>query len=307
MRARPELVVALALLLCAVGASALRARATDDFLASQTYEDVYYLPPPEWLGVFSLGHRHALADLIWTRALVYFGDEMIARGDLTHAFDYAEAMLFLDPDFLAVYRWVGTAGVYHPTESDPDDMDRAVSIMERGLERFPDDGRLAWQIGSTLAFEIAPILGDEPERAAAARRRGAEFMMTAARLGAAPDWLVLTNTSILSELGEMDAAARHLEEMYSIVQDESVRARIAERLGDVRSAIQTEAFLAAAEHLEEQRLFQYPFVHPDMVILLGEQPRPYELLEDGYADAVLEDDVQFEDDALFDATHSEAP
>ena len=122
--------------------------------------------------------------------------------------------------------------------------------------------------------------------------------MVAARLGAAPDWLVLTNSSILSGLGEMDAAARHLEEMYSIVQDESVRARIAERLRDVRSAIQTESFLAAAEHLEERRLFSYPYVHPDMVILLGEQPRPYELLEEGYAGAVLEEDVDLEDHAL---------
>ena len=37
---------------------------------------------PTGCGVFSLGHREALAGLIWLRALVYFGDELQHRGEV---------------------------------------------------------------------------------------------------------------------------------------------------------------------------------------------------------------------------------
>jgi len=52
----------------------------DHYLSMQAYEDIYYLPPPKWLQVMSLGHRRAVADLIWLRALIYFGDEFVNRG-----------------------------------------------------------------------------------------------------------------------------------------------------------------------------------------------------------------------------------
>jgi hypothetical protein len=111
-------IVALVMTLGVVaGVWSLRGRAMDRYLGTQTYEDIYYLPPPEWLGAMSLGHRHALADLIWLRALIYFGDEFANRGAVKHVFNYGESMLALDPDFRRVYRWVGVAGVYTPTGS----------------------------------------------------------------------------------------------------------------------------------------------------------------------------------------------
>ena len=60
------------------GAShALRTHNHAAFRDAQTYEDLYYLPPTDWLRVFSFGWDEAAADLIWMRALVYFGDEFL--------------------------------------------------------------------------------------------------------------------------------------------------------------------------------------------------------------------------------------
>ena len=65
-------IIAIVVLIAALaGVWSLRGRAMDHYLASQTYEDIYYLPPPEWLDVMSLGYRRALADLIWLRASIY--------------------------------------------------------------------------------------------------------------------------------------------------------------------------------------------------------------------------------------------
>ena len=51
----------------------LRLVVFDQRQSSLKHEELYYLPPSEWLPVISLGFRAALADLIWCRSLVYFG------------------------------------------------------------------------------------------------------------------------------------------------------------------------------------------------------------------------------------------
>src|SRR5690606_36908356 len=89
----------LAVFALAVASDALRARSHASFASGQRYEDIYYLPPPAALRYVSLGWDEAAADLVWLRALVYFGDELIHEGQVRHVFDYTEAMLALDPRF----------------------------------------------------------------------------------------------------------------------------------------------------------------------------------------------------------------
>jgi hypothetical protein len=135
------------------------------YLETQTYEDIYYLPPPEWLQVMSLGHRRALADLIWLRALIYFGDEFESGGAVKHVFNYGDSMLALDPDFRRVYRWVGVAAVYTPTGSPLEFIERSIDVLRRGAERFPNDGELAWDVAATITYELLPALPkDDPNR-----------------------------------------------------------------------------------------------------------------------------------------------
>src|SRR5690606_6539997 len=95
-------VVALGLLAIAAG-SALRARAMEAFIAARTFEDTYCLPPPAGLEALSPGHAEAVASSLYPQALVYFGGGMLHRTPARHVFDYAEAMIALDPAFRAPY------------------------------------------------------------------------------------------------------------------------------------------------------------------------------------------------------------
>ena len=235
---------------------------------TQRYEDIYYLPPPRWLSTLSLGWDEALADLLWIRALVYFGEELKQRGQVRHVFDYAEAIVTLDPYFLRAYRWVGTTGMYRPTHVSVEDVRRAVSYLERATAVFPDHGELAWDTGASLAYELAPLIEDSDEKARI-RARGVEHMMTATRLGAAPPWQVLTNTTHLLRLGQTDAAIRHLEEMYATTSDPSVRSEIEARLTQLRSAAHAEAVRGAWRELEEERRRNYPYLDPTLYLLVG--------------------------------------
>lgn len=263
-----SLALVASLLVLAIAASAVRLRARETVAAATTHEDVYYLPPPGWLSPMSLGYREALADLVWMRALVYFGEETVARSPARHVFEYAEAMLALDPDFRAVYPWVGVAALYRQAQITPDDVRRTVEIMERGLARDPEDGRLAWEIGSTLAFELPPLLTTDEERDAA-RLEASPYLMRAARLGAAPEWLALSNAATLTRLGRAESAIAHLADLYAITSDDRTRAEIAAAIEQIRGDTYAQGMVEAARHEEEQRLRDLPYVAPDLYFLLG--------------------------------------
>ena len=264
-------IVALTLLIAALaGVWTLRGRAMDDYLATRSYEDVYYLPPPQWLDVMSLGHRRALADLIWLRALIYFGEEFEHQGAVRHVFSYGEAMLALDPDFRRVYRWVGVAAVYTPLGSTNAVVERAIDVLRRGIERFPEDGQLAWDAGATIMYELLPNLPEDDPRQERLRMEGNEHMMAAARLGAGPDWLVITNATALRKLGEKERELRHLEEMYAIVRDPKVRSEIEIRLSQLRDEAYAEAFRSANEEFEERRLEEFPYMPASLYFFVAD-------------------------------------
>ncbi len=252
------------------GVWSLRGRAMDRYLRTQTYEDIYYLPPPEWLQVMSLGYGRALADLIWLRALIYFGDEFIHEGEVKHVHSYGESMLKLDPDFRRVYRWVGVAGVYTPKGSSRELVEQAVDVLRRGVDRFPDDGQLAWDAGATIAYELLPLLpADDPRRETLAAE-STEYMMSAARLGAGPEWLVITNATALRKLGEKDREVRHLEEMYALVRDPAVKAEIEARLSQLRDEAYAEAFRRANEEFERRRQEEFPYMPSSLYFFVAD-------------------------------------
>jgi len=263
------------LLIAGVGSAFLRGPAMNSYLAGERYEDIYYLPPPSWLRVFSLGHEEALADLIWMRALVYFGEELGERGEVAHVFDYGDAIVTLDPYFAAAYRWVGSAAIYRTGNVTARDAERAIAFLERGVRRLPDDGELLWELGATLSYELPPLL-DDPAAKRAAKQRGIPYLEAAARRGGGPPWLVLTNASQLERLGRTEQAIRHLEEMYATVRDEDTRAEIRAHLGRLRSAAYAEAFAAAQRDLDARRWRDAPYLSPTLYLLIEPRPAPDE-------------------------------
>lgn len=287
--------LALFVILSVAIGSLVRARSMTHAVACETYEDVYYLPPPGWLRVFSLGWDDALADLLWSRALVYFGEEMVQRGRMSHVFDYTEAMLTLDPEFRAVYEWIGTAGLYRAQDIDAADAERAIEYLRRGHAQFPEDGELAWTLGAALVFELPPLLQSQEERNAA-RAEGAEYLLLASRRGAGPPWLALTSASLLSRVGRAEAGAQHLEEMYAMTQDEGDRARIAAGIAELRSSAYSDAFVEANREEAARHARELPYGSAALYFVVG--PRPVASWRDAYRRGFAADVMASEEQAL---------
>lgn len=269
--AAARVLLVVALLIAAVVANRTRADGTSHYLATQRYEDVYYLPPPAWLQVFSLGHREALADLIWLRSLVYFGEELMHRGEVENLYNYADAMLSLDPYFLKVYNWVSSCALYRTGTVTAKDAYRAIAYLERGVRLFPDDGDLAWTLGATYLYEL-PTLITDPAKKVEAHRKGLEHLEVAARRGAGPAWLVLSTATELGKLGQHEQEIAHLEEVYDQVSDPTVKEQIQLRLARVRNATFAEALQRSYEELDKEQAAAFPYLDRGLFLLV--RPRP---------------------------------
>ncbi|MCU0672280.1 MAG: hypothetical protein MUE69_05735 [Myxococcota bacterium] len=255
-----------------VAVVSLRGPSMTHVLSTKTYEDLYYLPPPDMLQVLSFGHREAAADLAWMKGLVYIGNEFEHRGALQHVFRYADTIVALDPDFRRAYSWGATMGLYRPVSPTLDDAVRAVSYLDHAATRFPDDPEIAWQRAAAWSYEL-PSFTQDVEEKKRFREIGAEHMVLAARLGGGPAWLALTNATQLEALGQMDRAIHHLAEMHAMTQDEELRAQIEARLEQMRADARLEALRAAERELLEDASRQYPWLPIDFFVLVR-SPRP---------------------------------
>lgn len=230
----------------------------DRFVAEQAFEDVFYAPPPGWLRVGSLGHSEALADLMWIKGLVYFGEALGSSTGVDHVFSYVDAIVALDPDFARVYRWASTAGIYKK-KTTLQDFRRAAAYAERGAAQFPDSGEMAWEAGSTIMFELVPNVEEETE-AQALRVRATRYLEKAGRLGAGPPWLALTTTKSLKRLGKLDRALAHLEEMYLTTSNSTLKKQLAEQIMQIKGHTFAEALRLEQEKLSERHEKKAPYL-----------------------------------------------
>jgi tetratricopeptide (TPR) repeat protein len=266
----PALALGLLLVLAVAQCGKSREDSQRHFLSTQRYEDVYYLPPPDWLEVFSLGHREALAGLIWLRALVYFGEEIVHRGPSAHLTEYAEAMLRLDPWFKRVYHWIAINSVYRLGKVSREHVQTAIDYLDRGARLFPDDGELAWDLAAFYLYELRPYLkGAEREEAT---RKGNEHLRVAILRGTGPVWLALTAASELEKLGQIEHQIAYLQDVYAHTSDEPTREAIRRRMAKLRDRGFAEAFERAEEDLQAARARSFPYLETELFVHVGAKP-----------------------------------
>lgn len=263
-----------AFVLLLVGASTARYGANQTYERSEQYESVYYVPAAKWLRLLSIGYVEALADLLWMRGLVYYGEEITHRKAVRHIGAYADGILALDPDFKSVYSWVSMGLLYvNTSESSSSTISRARAArdyMRRAYQRYPDDGNIAWELGALLRFELPGILKD-PVEIDSAKREGLNYLQIAARKGAGPPWLSLSNATELKKLGQTEQAIRHLTELYATVNDNETRAEIRSQLSKLKQSSWVESTERVLRALHSNHQRDFPYIDEALYIMLGER------------------------------------
>lgn len=180
---------------------------------------IFLLPRKEILKRLAMGNEKAVADLLWIRAVQFFGgnyttlikEGMEYKGEGIRKLFYI--IQYLDPDFYQVYEF--GAFVFNEGLRDHEE---AIRMLDLGSRRFENDFRLLFDAAFVCFYYM-----DDKERAL-------EFADRASERPGAPEHVRRFKGQLLSRLGSYDAAADHfqrlMEESQSDLQREVARANL---------------------------------------------------------------------------------
>jgi len=240
--------------------------------------DVLYLPSATTLRLLSLGHREMAADLISARANVYFGSQVVARGDFDHLTRFLETAATLDPAFHRLYLRGAAMLVYTGKEFSVEALQAANHLLKRGEEAFPGDWELPFQRGFNLLFELPRVVGENDARVPAWRQQGAEALRDSTLLEGGPAWLPNLAAKMLTQQGSEELALHHLERAYAVTDNPETRRMIAAELSKLRRQ-QAADNLSADEAKLEALKASYAYAPESFALLAGRRlPRALPIL-----------------------------
>ena len=144
--------LALLVLSVVVAGLARMAARSDRILAAQLTvapdtDHLVYAPPTTFLRVVSLGYEHALANVLWFRAISYFGQHYGSDRAYPWLAHMCDRVTDLDPHAEYVYRF---AGFILPWEAER--VDDGIALLEKGVRNLPDSWDLRYILGFSYYF-----------------------------------------------------------------------------------------------------------------------------------------------------------
>lgn len=210
-------VLGLGVLIGAVTSSRSRLEAASATLTERA--GPVYLPQTKFLKPMSLGYKNAFADLLWFRAISYFGAHY--RSDRTYPWlaHICERVTDLDPRAEYVYQF---AGLILPWEAGQ--VDAGIALLEKGVAALPDSIELSYYLGFSYFF----FKGDN--------RRAMRHLEHAAALpGTHPEIARLLAVISSDTLGP-DDALRFLAELEQTIDSQAARDIVREKMREVALA-----------------------------------------------------------------------
>ncbi|MBL9021265.1 MAG: hypothetical protein JNL21_03650 [Myxococcales bacterium] len=239
--------------------------------------EVYLLPPPEQLELASLGHRAALADLLWAKVLVTQGLRVEQKRRFETVGAYLDAIIHLDPKFREPYRLSDTLLTFQAVEVPLSEVYKARSVLERAVEELPNDPELWLQLGQFVAFIAAPSYLKDPAEQERWRIEGARYLARAAELGANDpniQWQALGGFGILRRSGQREAAISFLERTLATTQDEELRQKLHAQLNAYKEDRMVERWEARKAAFARIWREHFPGRSESFVLVAGPPQRP---------------------------------
>jgi tetratricopeptide (TPR) repeat protein len=116
-------------------------------------EDLKYMPSAGFLRAASLGHDGLVADLIWFRAIQYYGEWRTGDHGIDFFENLVDVVIELDPNFEDAYRFAAQI-----LAEDMGRSDDAIDLLQRGMVQNPQSWWLPFEAGFieyTVGFDDA--------------------------------------------------------------------------------------------------------------------------------------------------------
>jgi len=280
-------IVAGACVVLSLAASALILRRTDQLRPQATAEDVLFLSSPKVLKRASLGYDGLLADIYWTRAVQYFGGRHHNNAqsyDLL--FPLLEITTHLDPQLVPAYQF-GASFLAPPPPNGAGQPDRAIQLMEYGIQNNPDD----WELYYDLGFVYYMNLKDY--------QKAAEAFAQGSKVPDAHPFMRVLAAQMAQHAGEFDTARMLWSASYENSQDKQIRANAIEHLRALRVDEDVTHLQQAVTRFGE-RTGRLPVSMSELVTAEGLQGipvdpdgHPYKLTPEGRVELRVPDDFPF--------------
>jgi tetratricopeptide (TPR) repeat protein len=210
--------VAAAVLCFSLAGAMVTLRAIDRERRSPAAQEALYLSSPKVLRRLSLGYTGLLADIYWTRAVQYFGDQHHAdTGDFRLLAPLLEVTSQLDPRLLPAYEF-GANFLAPKPPSGAGLPGAALSLMQYGIENNPDQWRLYYNLGFLYYTEFKDYA-----KAADAFKRGATLPVT-------NEFMPILAARMAQHAGEFDTARMLWVTTYQSTKEARIRQNAVEHL-----------------------------------------------------------------------------
>jgi Tetratricopeptide repeat len=141
-------------LVISMGASILLLRHIDESRPRASIEDVLYISSPKVVKRASLGFDGLMACIYWTRAVQYFGSRHFEGGRTYNELaPLLEIVTTLDPHLIPAYHFGASFLAPHPP-AGAGQPDRAIELMEYGIQQNPNNWRLYYNLGFVYYTEL---------------------------------------------------------------------------------------------------------------------------------------------------------
>ncbi|HMK28167.1 MAG TPA: hypothetical protein VK473_00680 [Terriglobales bacterium] len=142
------------LLVSCLSAAVVTLRAIDRIRSSSSTPEALYVPSAAAARRLSLGYTGLAADLYWTRAVQYFGRKHHEyAGSYPLLYSLLDIATTLDPHLLPAYSF-GVAFLASAPPNGAGMADKAVELVERGIQSNPNDWHLYYELGFVQAMEL---------------------------------------------------------------------------------------------------------------------------------------------------------
>jgi tetratricopeptide (TPR) repeat protein len=198
--------------------SILVLRRVDQLRPQATLDEVLYISSPKVLERASLGYNGLMADIYWTRTVQYFGQRHYRSAQ---SYDLLAPLLeittHLDPHLLVAYQF-GASFLAPQPPNGPGQPDRAVQLIEYGIQHNPNEWRLYYNLGFVYYMELRDYA-----KAAEAFERGS-------RVPNAHPFLKLFAAQMAQHAGEYETARTLWIATYQSTRDVHIRSNAVEHL-----------------------------------------------------------------------------
>jgi len=225
--------VALAVLGFSMAGAIAALRAIDRQPRNSVAQEALYLSSPKVLRRMSLGYTGLLADIYWTRAVQYFGQQHHNdSGDFRLLAPLLEVTTELDPKLLPAYEF-GANFLAPKPPSGAGLPGAALSLIKFGIEHNPKQWRLYYNLGFIYYTEFKDYA------------KAADAFAAGAKLPMANDFMPILAARMAQHAGEFDTARILWFTTYQSTKDGAIRQNAVEHL----QAIQVDEDITRLEQL----------------------------------------------------------